>query len=140
MQIRSIRVVRLLRIFRILKIARYSGAVGRYRDALKLMREELVLFGSASAVLLYISAVGIYFFERTVQPEAFASVFHSLWWAIITLTTVGYGDVVPITIGGRIFTAVILFLGLGIIAVPTGLFASAVSRVRDLERQHESDG
>ena len=55
-------------------------------------------------LLLYFSAVGIYYFERDAQPEAFASVFHSLWWAVVTLTTVGYGDVYPVTTGGRSFT------------------------------------
>ncbi|MBW1677922.1 MAG: two pore domain potassium channel family protein, partial [Deltaproteobacteria bacterium] len=58
--------------------------------------------------LLYISSVGIYYFENSVQPEAFKSVFHCLWWSIITLTTVGYGDVYPITVGGKIFTSIIL--------------------------------
>jgi len=74
--------------------------------------------------------VGIYYFEREAQPELFQSVFHSLWWAVTTLTTVGYGDMYPITAGGRVFTSFILFIGLGIVAIPTGLIASALSVVR----------
>ena len=73
---------------------------GQHR-AFLIAREELVLFFCAAAILLYVSSVGIYYFENEAQPTAFASVFHSLWWAVITLTTVGYGDVYPITTGGR---------------------------------------
>jgi len=128
--LRSIRVVRLLRLFRILKLTRYSAAVQRLHRALIIAREDLVLFGSTAVILLYVASVGVYFFERDAQPEHFASIFHSLWWAVVTLTTVGYGDVVPVTVGGRMFTGVVLVLGLGVIAVPTGLVASALSQAR----------
>lgn len=63
-----------------------------------------------------------------MQPEQFSSVFHCMWWAVATLTTIGYGDMYPITVGGKIFTSIIVLLGLGVVAVPTGLFASAISR------------
>jgi voltage-gated potassium channel len=129
--LRSIRVVRFLRLFRLVKLARYNRAIERFRRALLIVREELVLFGAASALLLYLASVGIYFFEREAQPDQFASIFHSMWWAIITLTTVGYGDVYPITAGGRIFTFFILVLGLGVVAVPAGLLASALSQARE---------
>ncbi len=69
-------------------------------------------------------------FEHDAQPEAFSSVFASMWWAAVTFTTVGYGDVYPITIGGRIFTVIMLLVALGIIAVPTGIVASALSQIR----------
>jgi len=81
--------------------------------------------------LLYLSAVGIYYFENAAQPDQFKSVFHSLWWAITTLTTVGYGDMFPITVGGKVFTFFVLMIGLGIVAVPTGLVASALSQARE---------
>ena len=68
-----------------------------------------------------------------MSPEQFASVFHSLWWAVTTLTTVGYGDTYPITIGGRIFTFFILLIGLGVMSVPAGLLASALSKARQME-------
>jgi voltage-gated potassium channel len=76
--------------------------------------------------VIYIAAVGIYYFENAAQPESFKSVFHSLWWAVATLTTVGYGDVYPITLGGRIFTFVILMVGLSIVSIPAGLLASSL--------------
>ncbi len=128
--LRTIRVIRFLRLFRLLKIARYSQAVDRFRRAIVIVREELFLFGAAALLVLYIAAVGIYFFEREAQPDRFASIFHSLWWAVVTLTTVGYGDVYPVTVGGRIFTFFILVIGLGVVAVPTGLLASALSQAR----------
>ena len=98
------------------------------------MKEEIVLFLALTAVILYVAAVGIYYFENEAQPEAFKSVFHSLWWAIATLTTVGYGDVYPITVGGRIFTVFVVLIGLGIVAVPAGLVASALSKAREVEK------
>lgn len=135
LDLRSVRALRLLRLFRIIKLVRYSEALSRFRRAFLLVREELVIFLSASAVIVYLASVGIYDFENPAQPEIFASVFHSMWWAIATLTTVGYGDIYPITAGGRIFTGVVLLAGLGIVAVPAGVLASALSQIRteDLE-------
>lgn len=129
--LRSLRALRLMRLFRLLKLVRYSAAMKRFYHAFVIAREELILFGAAALILLYLSAVGIYYFERTSQPEAFASVFHALWWSVGTLTTVGYGDVYPITIGGKIFTFLVLMIGLGIVAVPSGLFASALLKARE---------
>lgn len=131
--LRALRILRLLRLIRILKLARYSIAVRRFHRALLIAKEELILYVFVTAILLYLSAVGIYYFERDAQPEQFASVFHSLWWAVITLTTVGYGDVYPVTAGGRVFTFVILIIGLGIVSIPAGLIASALSKAREME-------
>ncbi len=131
--LRSLRVFRLLRLVRVLKLVRYSEAVRRFHRALSLAKEELVLFFAATAMILYLSAVGIYFCENAAQPKAFASVFHSLWWAVATLTTVGYGDVYPVTTAGRLFTFMVLLVGLGIVAVPAGLLSSALSKARELE-------
>ena len=130
LDLRAVRVFRLLRLFRILKLLRYSQAINRFHRAFIIAKEELILFTLVSLILLYLSAVGIYFFENAAQPEQFKSVFHSLWWAVATLTTVGYGDIFPITAGGRIFTFFVLMIGLGIVAVPAGLVASALSQAR----------
>ncbi|MDH5678738.1 MAG: ion transporter, partial [Nitrospinota bacterium] len=114
----DLRVFRAFRLLRLFKLFRYSKAISHYTRAFSIAKDELVLFGSAALIILYLSAVGIYYFENEAQPEAFKSVFHSLWWAVATLTTVGYGDVYPITAGGRIFTFFVLAVGLGIVAVP----------------------
>jgi len=130
---RSIRMFRLLRLFRIFKLVRYNAAVRRFHRALIIAKEEIVLFIGVAVILLYLAAVGIYYFESDDQPDDFGSVFHCLWWAVATLTTVGYGDVYPITTGGRIFTFFILLIGLGVISVPAGLVASALAKARQME-------
>jgi voltage-gated potassium channel len=135
--LRSLRVFRLLRLFRILKLARYSAAMQRFNRAFVIAREELILFGATAVMLLYLSAVVIYHFENEAQPEVFTSIFDSLWWAVATLTTVGYGDIYPVTAGGRFFTFFVLLLGLGVVAVPTGLIASALSKAREEEANPE---
>lgn len=131
--LRGIRVFRLFRIFHILKLTRYNAGMARFGKALVYAREEALIFLFATLIVLYFAAVGIYYFERDAQPENFQSIFHSLWWAVTTLTTVGYGDVYPITAGGKLFTFVILMCGLGIVAVPAGIVAAALSKVRQEE-------
>jgi len=137
MDFRSARAFRMLRLFRLLKLTRYSSAVRRYKHAFVSVREEMVLFGSAALIVLYLAAVGIHYFEGESQPQHFASIPQSFWWAIVTLTTVGYGDAVPITLGGRVFTSLILVIGLGFVAVPTGLLAGALARARENEKRLE---
>jgi len=137
--LRSIRSLRLMRLFRILKLARYSAAARRFHRAILIAKEEVILFLGAALILLYLAAVGIYQFESEAQPESFGSVFHCLWWAVATLTTVGYGDVYPVTAGGKIFTFVILVVGLGVISVPAGLVASALAQARKMEDGSASD-
>lgn len=129
--LRSVRIFRVFRLLRILKLLKYNQAVGRFHRAIMIAKEELVLFSFITTILLYLSAVGIYYFEHAAQPEQFKSIFHSLWWAVTTLTTVGYGDMYPITTGGKVFTFFVLMIGLGVVAVPVGLVASALSSVRE---------
>jgi voltage-gated potassium channel len=132
--LRSVRAIRLVRLLRAVKLARYSDAMNRFRRAAVIAREELIVFLGVAGMLMYLSAVGIYYFENEAQPEVFASVFHGLWWAVVTLTTVGYGDTFPIALEGRLFTAAVLMAGLGSVAVPTGLIASAMAKVREEDR------
>ncbi|QUV80878.1 ion transporter [Chloracidobacterium sp. D] len=128
--LRSLRALRFLRLLRILKLTHYSQAWRRFHRALIISREELILFAATALILIYLAAVGIYYFEHEAQPEVFASMFDGLWWAVATLTTVGYGDSYPITAGGRFFTFVILVIGLGIVALPSGIVASALAKAR----------
>ena len=133
LDLRALRAFRLLRLFRVVKLLRYSQAIQRCHRAFVIAKDELVLFAAVALILLYLSAVGIYYFETDRQPDVFASVFDGLWWAVGTLTTVGYGDIYPVTAGGRVFTFVVLMIGLGVVAVPTGLIASALSKAREEE-------
>lgn len=136
--LRAVRLFRLLQLIRIFKLFKYSKALHRFQRAFLLVKEEMLLFGFVALITLYLSAVGIYYFEHAVQPDQFQSIFHSLWWALITLTTVGYGDMFPITAGGKIFTFLVLIVGLGIVAVPTGLIATALSQTRIEEKQQDN--
>lgn len=135
LDLRTLRLFRLLRLLTIFKLFKYSKALKRFQRAFTLVKEEMLLFGFVALVMLYLSAVGIYYFEHTAQPEQFKSIFHSLWWALTTLTTVGYGDMYPITAGGKIFTFFVLMVGLGVVAVPTGLIATSLSQIRAQEEQ-----
>tara|TARA_Y100000590_G_C15435890_1_gene906992 strand:+ start:138 stop:845 length:708 start_codon:yes stop_codon:yes gene_type:complete len=128
--LRILRVFRLFRIFRLFELPQYSEALDTFNQAFKSIKSELFIFGGFSLMILYISSIGIYTFEHDAQPEVFGSVFDALWWSIVTLTTVGYGDAYPITIGGKIFTSLIIIIGIGIVAVPTGLLATAMRESR----------
>ncbi|WP_411768664.1 ion transporter [Winogradskyella sp. A3E31] len=134
--LRSLRLLRLLRLFRLLKLVRYNRAMLQFTKAMLMSKEQIILFMGVTLILIYFSAVGIYYFENEAQPEHFSSIFDSLWWAIITLTTVGYGDVYPITIGGRMFTFFILLIGLGIVAIPTGIISSSLTKVVEEEPEN----
>jgi voltage-gated potassium channel len=83
--------------------------------------------------MLFLSSVGIYHFEHEAQPNSYRTIFDCLWWSVATLTTVGYGDIYPITVGGKIFTFCILLLGLGLIAVPASIMASSLAAIRRQE-------
>lgn len=129
--LRSLRALRFLRLFRVFKLVRYNKALDQFIYAIRSAKEQIFLFIFVTLILIYFAAVGIYYFENEAQPEHFSSIFDSLWWAIITLTTVGYGDVYPITVGGRVFTFFILMIGLGIVAIPTGIISSALTKSVD---------
>jgi voltage-gated potassium channel len=133
LDLRFLRAFRVFRIFRALKLIRYNKALNRFNLAFKIVKEELVLFFIVILIMLFIVSAGIYSFENEAQPEIFKSVFHSGWWSIVTLTTVGYGDVYPITLGGKIFTFFVLMIGIGVVAVPAGLVGTALSKARELE-------
>ena len=127
--LRSLRVLRMFRLFRLLKLVRYNKAMRHFTKAMVMAKEQIILFMGVTLVLIYFAAIGIYYFENEAQPEHFSSIFDSLWWSIVTLTTVGYGDVYPITVGGRVFTFIILLIGLGIVAIPTGIISSSLTKV-----------
>jgi len=105
--------------------------------AIKIARYDLLLALATTAIMLLVASFGIYQFENPAQPDKFSSVFESLWWALATLTTVGYGDIYPITLEGRIFTGVILMIGLGIVALPAGIIASSLTEAR--KQQNKKD-
>jgi voltage-gated potassium channel len=135
--LRFVRVFRLFRLLRIFKFTRYSRAWLRLKRAFLDVKTELILYTVLTLLLIYLASVGIYYFENEAQPDKFGSIIDSMWWAIATLTTVGYGDVFPITTGGRLFTFFILLVGLGFVSVPSALLASALSK--EAEPTNEPD-
>lgn len=132
--IRAIRLVRLLRIF---KMNRYSDALVSIGDVFKNKLREITASLFFVFLLLIIASLLIYYAEHDAQPDNFANAFSGLWWAVATLTTVGYGDIYPITAAGRILGAFIAIMGIGVVAIPTGILSSGF--VELLEKQKEAD-
>lgn len=123
----DLRFLRVFRVFRIFKLTRYSNAMTML---LRVFREESSSFFAAFSILaivLITAASGIYLLEHEVQPEAFGSIPAAMWWATSTLTTVGYGDVTPITPLGKVFGGLITIVGMGMVALPAGILASGFS-------------
>ena len=134
LDLRFLRAFRILRIFRVVRLIKYNDALNRFKKAFAVVKEEIILFFLITIVLIFITSAGIYYFEHEAQPEVFKSIFHSPWWSIVTLTTVGYGDVYPITLGGKIFTFFVLMIGVGIVTIPAGLVANALLKAIDNEK------
>jgi voltage-gated potassium channel len=131
----DLRVLRVLRLLRIFKLGRYSSAMQMLVQAFK--QEYKVLFASFSILLIMmvLAASGMYMIEKDIQPEAFGSIPASMWWAMATLTTVGYGDVIPITAWGQFFGGTITLLGMGMVALPAGILASSFSQQAHQKRE-----
>jgi len=130
------RILRVFRLVRIFKLTRYFAFV----DILfKVIRNELKTLGAALFILLtlmVLASAGMYLAEREIQPEAFGNIPRAMWWATITLTTVGYGDVVPLTVAGRLFGTIITILGIGIAALPAGIIAAGFTQ--ELQNRRDS--
>ena len=125
------RVLRIIRLFRIFKITRYNAAMNTLLAVVKEKAKDLLSVIFLLAIVLVMSSSGIYLFEHSAQPDHFGSILRSMWWAIVTITTVGYGDVVPITVPGRIFAGLIMVASIGLVALPAGILASAFSEQLD---------
>jgi voltage-gated potassium channel len=130
----DLRFLRALRLVRVFKLTRYSSSMTLL---LKVLRDEAQSFGAAFFILIIVlifASSGIYLFEHEVQPESFGNIPQAVWWSVSTLATVGYGDVIPFTVGGKIFGIVIMIIGIGIVALPAGILASAFSEQMRLRR------
>jgi voltage-gated potassium channel len=123
--LRFIRILRLLRITRLFKINRYSRSLKLIGDVFKEKRSDLGITAFVTFILLVIASTLMYHIEGQEQPQAFPNIVASFWWAVATLTTVGYGDVYPITAWGKFISGIIALLGIGLVALPTGILSSA---------------
>lgn len=122
-----LRLVRLLRIVRLAKLGRMSAAIRRLSNAVASRKYELLFTMGLAVTVLVFGATALHIIEGDLQPDKFGSIPRAMWWSVVTLTTIGYGDVYPITVLGKIFAAVVAVAGIGLIAMPTGILASAFS-------------
>jgi len=125
--LRFIRILRLLRIFRLFKAARYIKSLALMGRVIRSRSGELTVAVVFILLVLLISSTLMYYVEYEAQPEAFGSIPETMWWGISTLTTVGYGDVFPITGLGKLLGGMIAILGIGLFAIPAGILAAGIS-------------
>jgi len=123
--LRIVRILRLFRLLRIFKLSRYSKSLKTIQYIFKETKAELSITVFVTFVLMILSSTLMYYIEHDAQPEKFASIGDAVWWAVATLTTVGYGDVYPVTALGKILSGIIALIGIGFVALPTGIISSA---------------
>lgn len=122
--LRFLRILRLMRFMRIFKIHRYNNSLTLIYSVVKEKKAELAITGFVALLILLVASFLMYYVEGDVQPDKFPNMLSCLWWAIATLTTVGYGDVYPITGLGKFLSAIIAVLGIGLVALPTGIISA----------------
>lgn len=133
--LRFLRMLRMFRILRVFKLNRYSAAMGMILKVLKNEKEKLITTVSFTTILLLFASVLMYYVENEAQPDKFPNIVESIWWAVATLTTVGYGDVYPVTPLGKILSGLIAILGIGLVALPTGILSSGF--ISEMGRKNE---
>lgn len=129
--------MRALRLFRLFKLARYVPAFAIVGAAVRRAWPPLVASLCVAGAQLYVAAMMLYFIEGDTKPQAFGSIMRALWWAVVTLTTVGYGDVYPETGWGRFAAGLVALAGVGIVALPTGILASSFAE--EFRERHERE-
>ena len=122
--LRFIRMLRLFRLLRILKLNRYSDAMNIIGSVVKREKEKLLTTIFFTAIIILFASSIMYYVENEAQPDKFPNIIASVWWAVATLTTVGYGDVYPVTVLGKLLSGLIAILGIGLVALPTGIISS----------------
>lgn len=131
----DLRQLRALRLLRLLKLSHFFPGVGLFVSVLRRELPALLAAGLVMAALVVVASTTMFMLERDAQPEAFGTVPHSIWWAVVTLTTVGYGDVTPVTLWGRLLGMVIMLLGVGVVALPAAMLAGRFSDELQVQRE-----
>ena len=134
----DLRYLRALRLLRLFKVGRYSDSFRLLQAVAVNSKDALVVTLSTMFVILIIASSFLYFAEHEAQPDVFSSIPASLWWGVATLTTVGYGDIFPITPVGKVFAAAIAIISIGIFALPTGILSAGF--MEELNRRRHQDG
>lgn len=138
LDLRFMRAVRLLRLLRLGKLMRYSGALQMVARVVSRRKDELVTTIVLTGLLLLGASTLMYYLERQAQPQVFASIPAAMWWGISTITTVGYGDMVPVTALGKVVSSAIAVIGIGIVALPTGILSAGFIEELNSRRAPES--
>ncbi|WP_280638302.1 ion transporter [Qipengyuania aquimaris] len=131
----ALRLLRLLRVFALAKLGHFSAAMREILGALRERSYDLLVCAALAFSLLLVGASGLYWLEGHLQPDNFGSIPRALWWAVITLTTVGYGDAYPVTVGGKLVGSLVAVGGVLLVALPTGIFAAAFSDAMQRRRE-----
>ncbi len=121
------RLRRVFRVFRLFKMTRYIESIRTFHNVFRAKKTELIVTAVLIFLLLIFASSAMYAVENEAQPDKFSSIPETLWWGVVTLTTIGYGDVYPITPLGKLIGGVIALLGIGLFALPTGILASGFS-------------
>lgn len=135
---RFLRILRLIRFFRIFKLSRYNNTLQLIWDVIREKKSEFIMTFFISTLMLLVAAFLMYYVESPVQPGKFRNIFSSLWWAVATLTPLGYGDVAPVTTPGKIISAIVAIIGIGLIALPTGIISAGfIEKISKKEKDNE---
>lgn len=135
--LRTLRSLRLLRIVRVLKLARYNNAIDTLGLAVRRSGPEFYITGLLAFITIMISSTALFYAEHEAQPETYSSVPATMWAVVVTLTTVGYGDMYPVTTLGRLISAFIMLAGIALIALPTGIISSRLTDILQQRREEE---
>ncbi len=136
--LRFVRVLRIARFLRLLKLGRYLRSVSLFGKVVRERRDELLITVMMTALVLLVASILMYYIEGEAQSDKFPNILSSLWWAVVTLTTIGYGDVVPVTGWGRLLSGLVAVMGIGLVAVPTGIVSSGF--IEELAKRRRNDG
>jgi voltage-gated potassium channel len=139
MDLRFLRILRLIRFLRILKVNRYNNSLNIIGAVIREKKSELAVTGFVTFLILLLASFLMYYVEGEKQPEQFPNILASFWWAIATLTTVGYGDVYPITGLGKVISGFIAVMGIGLVALPTGLISAGFMSKIEKRKQNDTD-
>lgn len=134
-----LRIFRVIRILRVFRLRFYSDPLKTISDVLRKKRDQLISSCFIVFVMMCAASIIMYNLEHKAQPETFANAFSGLWWAVSTLLTVGYGDVVPITVAGKICGSIMTFLGVGLVAIPTGILSAGFIEQMNEEKRSEEE-
>ena len=136
----DLRILRALRMLRLLKFSRYFKVMNLLLGVLKEEKQSFLAAMFLLTIAMLIASTGIYLFEKDAQPDKFSSIPAAMWWAIATLTTIGYGDVTPVTGMGKFFGAIIAIIGIGVVALPSGILASGFTdQLKRRQAQYENE-